>query len=183
MKHVRISPSFLLLFVSVKIFGLSKNIEKSIFYECKKITFNKFQFRLYIYKCVCVCVKLKINPRIRNCTNKETGCPEDSSDCCIHLYCKNLNYILAALFFGLLQVFLVYICIEIMQINERHLRKVGGYNGRNIVFYLLTIKIRTTLRKITTKTTRTLFPLISTYIASKCLCSFFFFFFVHIKLL
>ena len=128
-KHVRISTSFLLLCVCENI-SSNKNIEKSIFYECKKITFNKFHFRQHIYMCVClcvfvcvcVCVKLKINPRIRKCTNKETGCPEDSSDCNIHLYCKNLN--LAALFSGLLQLSFVYMFIEMMRINKRHLKNV-----------------------------------------------------------
>ena len=123
---------------------------------------------IYIYVCVCVCVKLKINPKIRKCTNKETGCPEDSSDCCIHVYCKNLK--LAALFSDLLQVSFVYMSIEMMRINNRHLKNVGGYSGRNIVFCLLTITMRTTVWKITTKAKRTLFLLISTYIASVALC-------------
>ena len=37
------------------------------------------------------------------------------------------------------------------QINNRHLRKAGGYSGRNVVLQLTAIKMRTTVRKITPK--------------------------------
>ena len=38
-----------------------------------------------------------------------------------------------------------------VQINEGHLRKARGYSSWNVVFQLITIKLRTTVRKITYK--------------------------------
>ena len=38
-----------------------------------------------------------------------------------------------------------------VQWNKGHLRKAGGYSGRNVVFQLTKIKMRTTVRKITHK--------------------------------
>ena len=131
-------------------------------------TFDNIYIYIYIYRCVCVCVcvKLKINPRIRNCTDKETGCPEDSSDCCIHLYCENLKQHISC---SLLRPSSGIPCLYVYK-NDADKQETSEESWRiqRPKHYLLSSnnKDEDNSPKITTKTTRTLFLLISTYIAS-----------------
>ena len=134
-------------------------------------------------------------------------------DCCRHLYCGELKRnVLGTISYGLPQVYLVYLDIEMIQpgkswhflycilwcylywlvwktmmslfewdfhsswmpffinkllkwlpwlnhffaqVNKRHLRKVKGYNGLNVVFQFTTIKMMKTVQKTTTKITYT----------------------------
>ena len=92
------------------------------------------------------------------------GC--DLMDCCPCLYCGKLKH---TMFRPLYPPAFICCPLTYVQIIKGHLRKAGGYSSRNVVFQFTIIKMRTTVRKITTKIIHIPFCYVKERLVSHCI--------------